>query len=267
MKITSIKKTATPLLTIAAAALLFTLCFTGFTNAPQIPKVKNIVIVHGAFADASGWQGVYNILIKKGYNVTLVQNPCTSLQDDVNATNFALDKQDGPVILVGHSWGGTVITQAGVHPKVVALVYVNGFQPDVGENTGQWAGSLPAKPENGLLPPDEKGNVYYDKAKFHAGFAADLSAEEADFMYASQGFIPAAAFGTKVTEAAWKTKPTYGISANDDKSINPDITLNMYKRSGSIITKLKGSHVVFMSHPDEVAAVIIAASLQGNYNK
>lgn len=226
-------------------------------------SVKNVVIVHGALADGSGWQGVFKVLTKKGYNVTIVQNPCTSLKEDVNATNFAIDKMDGPVVLVGHSWAGTVITQAGVNPKVVALVYVNAFQPDIGENTVTWASSLPPKPENGLLPPDEKGNVYYDKAKFHAGFCADVSNELADFMFASQGFIPGAAFGTPVTEAAWKTKPTFGISSDGDKSINPEITMNMYKRSKSIITQMKGSHVVFITHPDEVSEVIIAAAKKG----
>lgn len=226
----------------------------------QAQTVKNVVIVHGAFADASGWQQVYAELTKQGYNVTLVQNPCTSLKADVEATNLALDKMDGPVVLVGHSWGGTVITQAGVHPKVAALVYVNGFQPEVGENTVKLASSAPAKPENGLLAPDEKGNVYYDKAKFHAGFCADVSQEIADFMYASSGYIPGEAFATPVTEAAWKSKPTFGISSNGDKSINPVITLNGYKRSKSTITQIDGSHVVFMTHPKEVAAVIMAAA-------
>ncbi|SFM89600.1 Pimeloyl-ACP methyl ester carboxylesterase [Chitinophaga sp. YR627] len=247
---------------VSLTFLLLLACAMMFTTRAyaQTSVVKNIVIVHGAFADASGWQGVYKELTRAGYNVTLVQNPCTSLQADVDATNFALDKIDGPVVLIGHSWGGTVITQAGVHPKVVALVYVNGFQPEVGETTAQLASSAPAKPENGLLPPDEKGNVYYDRAKFHAGFCVDLSQETADFMYASSGFIPAAAFGTPVTEAAWKTRPTFGISSDGDKSINPEITMNMYQRSKSVITRLKGSHVVFMSHPAEVAAVVIAAA-------
>lgn len=178
----------------------------------------------------------------------------------MEATNVALDKVDGPAILVGHSWGGTVITQAGVHPKVAALVYVNGFQPEVGENTVKLASGAPPKPENGLLPPDEKGNIFYDKAKFHAGFCADLSQQMSDFMYASSGYIPAEAFETPVTEAAWKTRPTFGVSSNEDKSINPVITLAGYKRSNSIITQIEGSHVVFMSHPKEVAAVIMAAA-------
>ncbi|AYL95386.1 alpha/beta hydrolase [Mucilaginibacter celer] len=247
---------------ILAAAMFCSLAISSPAGAQETP-VRNVVIVHGALADGSGWQGVFKVLSQKGYNVTVVQNPCTSLKEDVDATNFAIDKMDGPVVLVGHSWAGTVITQAGVNPKVVALVYVNAFQPDIGENTVTWAGSLPPKPENGLLPPDEKGNVYYDKAKFHAGFCADVSKELADFMFASQGFIPAAAFGTPVTEAAWKTKPTFGISSTGDKSINPEITMNMYKRSKSIITQMAGSHVVFITHPKEVAAVIIAAAEKG----
>jgi pimeloyl-ACP methyl ester carboxylesterase len=239
--------------------LACSLCLSA-TNTVQAPSVKNVVIVHGAFADASGWQKVYEELTGRGYNVTVVQNPCTSLKADVEATYLALDKMEGPVILVGHSWGGTVITQAGVHPKVAALVYVNGFQPEVGENTLKLASSAPAKPENGLLPPDEKGNIYYDKAKFHDGFCADVDQETADFMYASSGYIPAEAFATLVTEAAWKTKPNFGISSNGDKSINPVITLNGYKRSKSVITQIDGSHVVFMTHPREVASVIMAAA-------
>lgn len=224
--------------------------------------VKNIVIVHGAFADGSGYKKLYNILTKKGFNLTIVQNPLTSLRDDVDATLRALDKQDGPTVLVGHSWGGTVITEAGMHPKVTALVYIAAFQPDKGETTGQWSSSLPAAPENGILPPDEKGFVYFDKTKFHAGFAADLGKEEADFMFASQGPIAGSCFTDAVKEAAWKTKPSYGIVATEDKAINPDIERNMYRRSGTIITEIKGSHVVFISEAAAVAKVIINAAEQ-----
>jgi len=243
--------------------LVGNLCSSTTTNA-QSPPVKNVVIVHGAFADASGWQPVWAELTKHGFVVTLVQNPCTSLKADVDATNIVLDKLEGPAILVGHSWGGTVITEAGVHPKVAGLVYVNGFQPDIGENTINLAASAPPKPENGLLPPDEKGNIFYDMAKFHAGFCADVSQEVADFMYASSGYIPVEAFETPVTAAAWKTKPSYGISSNGDKSINPVITLSGYKRSKSIITQIDGSHVVFMTHPKEVAAVIMEAAVRAS---
>lgn len=223
-------------------------------------KAKNIVLVHGAFADGSGYEKIYRILTKKGYNVTIVQNPLSSLKDDVDATTHILDKQDGPTILVGHSWGGTVITEAGVHPKVSALVYIAAFQPDAGENTGQWASSLPAAPENGILQPDQNGLVFFDKTKFHAGFAGDLSKEEAEFMYASQGPIAVSCFTAAVKEAAWKNKPSYGIVATEDKAINPDIERNMYKRAGTKITEIKGSHVVFISQPAAVAEVIVAAA-------
>ncbi|WP_343590602.1 alpha/beta hydrolase [Flavobacterium sp.] len=244
---------------LAFAVIIFTLALTNL-NAQTTPKIKNVVLVHGAFADGSGWQGLYQILTKKGYNVTIVQNPLSSLEDDVNATNLALDKQDGPTILVGHSWGGTVITEAGNHPKVAALVYVAALQPDNGENSIQWLQTAPPAPENGVLPPDDKGIAYYDKAKFHAGFAGDLSKEQADFMYASQGAFHAQGFGTPITKAAWKTKPSYGIVATEDKSIVPSIQHAMYKRSNTKITEIKGSHVVFISQPQKVANVIIEAS-------
>jgi pimeloyl-ACP methyl ester carboxylesterase len=235
--------------------------FAGGGHHAAAQKANNIVLVHGAFADGSGWEGVYQILSKKGFNVTVVQIPLTSLEDDVAATNLALDKQDGPVILVGHSYAGTVITEAGVSPKVLRLVYIEGFEPEVGENTAQLASSAPADKDNGLLPPDDKGNIYYSKEKYHAGFCADLPAEKADFMYASQGTIPVKCFTTPVTQAAWKTKPSYAIVATDDKSINPIILWRMYKRAGSIVTEIKASHVVFISQPQKVADVIEAAAL------
>jgi pimeloyl-ACP methyl ester carboxylesterase len=246
------------------AALILSLIFTTANANAQAkttaPQIKNVVLVHGAFADGSGWKALYQILTKKGYNVTIVQNPLSSLEDDVAATNLALDKQDGPTVLVGHSWGGTVITEAGNHPKVAALVYVAALQPDNGENSVQWLQTAPPAPENGVLPVDEKGILYYDKAKYHAGFAGDLSKEEADFMYASQGAFHAKGFLTPITKAAWRDKPSYGIVATEDKSINPDIERAMYKRSKTKITEIKGSHVVFMSQPEAVAKVIIEAS-------
>jgi len=223
--------------------------------------VKNVVLVHGAFADGSGWKALYNVLTKKGYNVTVVQNPLTSLEDDVNATHVVLDKQDGPVILVGHSWGGAVITEAGNHSKVVALVYVAAFQPDKGESALQWLQTAPPAPENGVLPPDDKGIVYYDKAKYHAGFCADISKEEADFMYASQGAFYAKGFVAPITHAAWNDKPAYGLVATEDKSLAPEIQRNMYKRSNTKVTEIKGSHVIFMSQPEAVAKIVIEAAV------
>ena len=250
-------------------ALAAVLIITGaFTSADQKPKkpvdaIKNIVIVHGAFADGSGWENVYKILKNHGYNVTMVQNPLTSLEDDVAATERILDKQDGPVVLVGHSWGGTVITQAGMHSKVASLVYVAAFAPQVGESTLDLVKTAPPAAENGILPPDEKGFIWYDKNKFHAGFAADVSDEKADFMYASQAPVAVKAFITPVSQAAWKTKPSYAIVATEDKSINPLIERTMYKRTGSVVTELKGSHVLFISKAKEVAAVIEAAAKTG----
>ena len=245
--------------------ILFTMIF-GIANVSaqkkeNSAKIKNIVLVHGAFVDGSGWRGVYDILTKRGYNVTIAQIPLTSLKDDNATVRRSLDKLDGPAVLVGHSWGGTVITEASSHNNVASLVYVTAFQPDKGETTDKWYSSQPGLPEAGILPPDSEGFAYYDLNKFHAGFAADLNHEQATFMAHSQKPILASSFTTMVTNADWHTKPTFGIVPTADKSINPIILRNMYKRSGTKVTEIKGaSHAVFISHPQEVAEVIIAAS-------
>jgi len=227
----------------------------------QVPNgVRNIVLVHGAFADGSGWEAVYKILSAKGYNVIAIQNPLSSLEDDVAAVDRALDKLDGPAILVGHSWAGAVITQAGVSSKVAGLVYIAAFAPDAGETVGQLASEVPPAPENGILPPDDKGYIYFDKAKFHAGFCADLPADKAAFMYASQGPINVKCFTTPLATAAWKTKPSWAIVAAEDKAISPETERKMYKRAGAVTTELKGSHVIFASQPKAVTAVIEAAA-------
>lgn len=245
-----------------SAALILGFLFSITSNAQTLPAgIKNIVLVHGAFADGSSYQNLFKELVRKGYKVTIVQNPLTSLEDDVAATNLALDKQDGPTILVGHSWGGVVITEAGNHTKVAALVYIDAYQPDKGQSALDMAMMAPPAPENGVLHPDEKGIVYYDEAKFHAGFCADLSKDEATFMYAAQGALHVKAFVTPVTNAAWKNKPTYGIIATEDKSIDPESLRISYKKSNTEITEIKGgSHVVFISQPAKVAAVIIKAA-------
>lgn len=250
----SVKKMA-----VAAVMPVILLAIPGSLSA-QAPKVKNVVLVHGAFADGSGWRSVYTLLSKKGYKVTVVQNPLTSLEDDAATTRLALDKQDGPTILVGHSYGGAVITEAGNHPKVAALVYVAAFQPDKGETVLQWVQSAPAAPENGVLPPDEKGIVYYDQQKFHAGFCADLPKEQAEFLYASQGAFHVKAFVTPLTAAAWTSKPSYAALSTEDKSLDPVIQRTMYKRSNTKVTEIKGSHLIFVSQPEKVAKVIEQAA-------
>lgn len=263
MKTLNLKnKIKSGLLAIAVAVT----SLVGTVDKINAQEIKNVVLVHGAFADGSGYKSLYTVLTKKGYHVTVVQNPLTSLEDDVNATKVVLDKQDGPAILVGHSWGGAVITEAGNHPKVAALVYIAAFQPDNGESALQWLQTAPPAPENGVLPPDDKGIVYYDQAKYHQGFCADISKEEADFMYASQGAFYAKGFITPITHAAWRDKPAYGLIATEDKSIAPEIQHAMYKRSNTKVTEVKGSHVIFMSQPEKVASVIIEAA-KGNTAK
>jgi len=222
--------------------------------------IKNVVLVHGAFADGSGYEGLYHVLTGKGFNVLVVQNPLSSLEADVNQTNLVLDRIGGPAVLVGHSWGGAVITEAGNHRNAAALVYVAALQPDSGQSALDCITSLPPSEENGILPPDDNGIVYNAKEKFHAGFCADIDAKKAEFMWASQGAFYASAFATPVSKAAWRNKPCWGCVATEDKTINPDIQRNMYSRSNTKITEIKGSHVIFMSQPELVAKVIIEAA-------
>jgi len=234
--------------------LMFTVMLT--INA----QIKNIVIVHGAFDDGSGWENVYKILKSHGFTVTMVQNPLSSLEDDVSATERIVEKQDGPAILVGHSWGGAVITQAGSSQKVAGLVYVAAFVPEVGETVLDLIKTAAPDPDNGILPPDAKGFVWYNKEKFHAGFAADVSTEKADFMYASHAPIAVKCFVTPISNAAWKSKPSWAIVATEDKSISPVLERTMYKRAGATVTEVKGSHALYIAKAKEVADVIEAAA-------
>lgn len=249
-------------------ALAFTLAaVTGTPTQATAQNIKNIVFVHGAFVDGSGYKGVYTELTKKGYNVTIVQNPLTSLEDDVKATKIALDKQDGPTLLAGHSWGGAVITEAGNHPKVAGLVYIAALAPDKDQSVLQQLQSTTPDPANGVTAPDENGIVYFSKEKFHAGFAADLTKEDADFMYASQGTFYAKAFATPITNPAWKNKPSYAVLATEDKAIVPDLQRSMYNHINAKITEIKASHVVYVSQSKKVAEVIIKASEEINVAK
>ncbi len=219
----------------------------------------NIVLVHGAFADGSGWQPVYQRLVDKGFHVTVVQEPETGLADDVAATLRAIDQSDGPLVLVGHSWGGQVITEAGAHPKVAALVYVAALVPDVGESTNSLHARIPAA-STAVIPGDD-GFLTIDPAQFHADFAADLPARDADFMAHAQVPIRAEALDAPAAAAAWRDRPSFGIVAGADRTINPDLERWMYDRAGAEITEVAGSsHVVMLSHPDVVVDVIERAA-------
>jgi pimeloyl-ACP methyl ester carboxylesterase len=225
--------------------------------------VKNIVLVHGAWVDGSGWKAVYEILIKDGYEVTLVQEPLTAFQDDVLATKRILDMQRGPTILVGHSYGGSVITEAGIHPNVVGLVYVAAHAPDVGEDESTLGKTMPSvtQQQKGVIKETPDGYTYLDRALFPVTFAPDLPLGQAEFEARSQILTAATVFTTPLTTAAWKTKPSWGIVAGADKMINPDLERWYYARAHSHTTVIQGaSHSVYESRPKEVAAVIEAAA-------
>jgi pimeloyl-ACP methyl ester carboxylesterase len=222
--------------------------------------VKNVVLVHGANTDGSGWRGVYDILKKDGYHVSVVQEPLTGLSDDVAATKRVIDQQDGPVILVGHSYGGTVITVAGADPKVRALVYVAALQPDIGETTSQLAASMPGELPSSDLKPTKDGFIFIDPAKFAGDVATDLPLAQAEYMSNSQMPVAAAAFDAPVTFAAWRDKPSYGIIATADRALNPKLARWMYERSGAEITEIKANHLVYIAQPGAVASVIETAA-------
>lgn len=242
---------------LLAAASLSALSGTAIA-APATGAVRNIVLVHGAFADGSGWQKVSDILIKDGYTVSVVQQPMTSLEDDVIATNRILDRQSGPTVLVGHSYGGAIITEAGNNPHVVSLVYVAAFAPDEGERVGPLNASKP--PAATSIAPTADGYLLIDQAKFPTDFAPDLPLAEAQFMALSQMPTNSKAFGTPITSPAWKTKPSYGIVATQDRMINPDLERSMYARAHAKVSEVKGSHVIFISQPRAVAEVIEEAA-------
>jgi len=220
------------------------------------PNVKTIVLVHGGFVDGSGWEEVYQILKKDGYTVSIVQNPTISLEDDVAVTNRNLSKQSGPVILVGHSYGGAVITEAGNDPKVVGLVYIAAFAPDKGESISSLIKDPPpGAPVPPILPPQD-GYLFLDNAKFSASFAADVDAEKAAFMADSQVPWGVAALSGTISEPAWKTKPSWYLVATEDKMIPPPAQRSMSKRAGSTVVEVAGSHAIYMSQPIAVATVI-----------
>lgn len=242
-----------------AAAVALTAAALGSQAAVAAP-VKNIVLVHGYFADGSGWQAVSNILTRDGYKVSVVQEPETSFDDDVKATTRVVDAQDGPSILVGHSYGGAVVTEAGNDDKVAGLVYVAAFQPDTGESPLDLTKKVP--PATKAIKATADGHLYFDEAMFHADFAADVPAAEAKFMAISQVMPAAQSFGVPIQHAAWRTKPSWAVVATADRAINPELERFMTARAGSKVVEVNSSHVAYMSHPAEVAKLIEQAAAQ-----
>jgi pimeloyl-ACP methyl ester carboxylesterase len=226
------------------------------TEAPA----RNVVLVHGGFVDGSGWQGVYNILTRDGYNVSVVQNPTLSLDGDVTATRQIIDEQPGTVVLVGHSYGGAVITEAGLDDKVAALAYIAAFAPDTGESVNSLiADPPPGAPVPPILPPKD-GFLFLDRDKFHASFAGDLPADQAAFMADSQVPWGVDALSGTISEPAWRTKPTWYLLTTQDKMIAPPAQRAMCERAGATVTEVAASHSVYVSQPAAVANLIEAAA-------
>ncbi|MEV6765493.1 alpha/beta hydrolase [Streptomyces sp. NPDC051105] len=227
------------------------------TNAPE---AKNVVLVHGGFVDGSGWKRVYDELSADGYRVTVVQNRTLSLAGDVATTRLALDAQDGPTVLVGHSYGGAVISEAGNHQNVSALVYVAAFVPDKDESVNTLlADPAPGAPVPPILPPQD-GFLFLDREKFAASFAGDLPEEEARFLAASQLPWGLDALGGAVTRPAWRSRPSFYLVAADDRMIPPPVQRTMAERAGATVTETSGSHAVYVSKPAEVAALVKRAA-------
>ncbi len=253
--------------TLTAFSLVGTMLFSPLTsNQPIVPsgscnagRINNIVLVHGAWADGSGWEGIYKILKGKGYHVTIVPNPNTSLAEDVRITKAILDTQDGPTILVGHSYGGAIVTESGNHSNVAGLVYVAAFAPDAGESLAKLQQQAPPDPNSAILPPNN-GFIWLDKDRFHARFCADLPDAHAAFLAASQVPLGLAAATTEISSPAWKTKKSWYIVAKNDLMIPPDAERMMAKRAGAVVTEIAASHAVYISHAAEVAATIEKAA-------
>jgi pimeloyl-ACP methyl ester carboxylesterase len=223
-------------------------------------RINTVVLVHGGFVDGSGWRGVYDILRDDGFNVSVVQNPTASLQGDVSVTKLALDDQTGPVVLVGHSYGGAVITEAGNHPKVERLVYITAFAPDKDESVNALiANPPPGAPVPPILPPRD-GYLFLDKSKFASSFAADVDPKSAEFMAVSQVPWGVEALAGQITEPAWKTKPSWYLLVTDDRMIPIAAQRLMCERAGSKPTEVPGNHAIYVSNPRAVAAIIQAAA-------
>ena len=222
--------------------------------------LRNVVLVHGGFVDGSGWRGVYESLSRDGFRVSIVQNPTLTLEGDAEATRQVIDAQDGPVVLVGHSYGGAVITEAGTHPNVTALVYVCAFAPDKGESVGSLIAGFPADgPQPPILPPTD-GFLLLDRDKFHASFAADLPADQAAFMADSQVPWNVDAPAGTITDPAWRTKPSWYLVTTEDQMIPPPAQHTMAERIGATVSEVTASHCVYVSKPEAVATLIAQAA-------
>ena len=245
---------------VSVGALLFGFGEVAMSQTSHPGNVRNVVLVHGGWVDGSGWEGVYKALKKIGYAVTIVQEATTSLADDVATTKRAIASQNGPVILVGHSYGGAVITEAGNDPKVVGLVYVAAFAPDRGESVSTLIKDpAPGAPVPPILPPVD-GYLLLDKAKFPASFAGDVSPEKAAFMADSQVPWGVNALGGTIGEPAWRTKPSWYLLTTDDRMIPVAAQRLMAKRAGATVVEVKGSHAIFVSQPQAVASLIEKAA-------
>jgi pimeloyl-ACP methyl ester carboxylesterase len=231
----------------------------GTAQSQDPPAARNVVLVHGAFADGSGWRGVYDELTSRGYRVSIVQNPLTGFDDDVAATHRVLERQDGPTILVGHSYGGSVITEAGDHPKVAGLVYVAAFAPEIGQSTLDQYAEVPPPP-NFRPEPQPDGFAYLNAESFVAGFAADAAPADAAFLRDAQVPIAMAALQAPVTRTAWRLRPSWYIVATEDGAIDPVLLRSTARRIGATTTEISGSHVVFLTQPKAVAEVIDQAA-------
>jgi pimeloyl-ACP methyl ester carboxylesterase len=245
--------------------LLLTYCTLSAQNEEQ--RVRNIVLVHGAWADGSGWKGVYDILVKDGYNVSIIQEPETSFKEDVAAVKRVLAQQDGQCILVAHSYGGAVITEAGADPSVVGLVYVAAHMPDAGENEADVGKRFPSDvSKSTAIKKTADGFTYLDPAQFHEYFAADLSVEQAAFMARSQVLNAAENFKAVITTAAWRSKPSWVLVAAKDRTISPDLERWYATRANSHKVEVSGaSHSVYVSRPKDVAAVIMDAAAKARH--
>jgi len=253
--------------TLAAALITATLLLGNSQGVIAAPPtgIHNVLLVHGAFADGSGWEAVAKILEKDGYTVSVLQEPETSYAEDQKSAKAALDAMDGPVVLVGHSYGGSLITEAGNHPKVAALVYIAAFELDAGESCASIEQAVPQASK--AFKPDANGNWWIDQAHFAADFAADIPPAQAHFMAISQLPISTDAFTHKITTPAWKTKPSWYMVATSDRSINPQQERMMAERAHATTVEVNASHVAYMSHPKETAKLIEQAAASAPANQ